>query len=366
MDDKKSYLKLGRFSHTLNVVVTLMMAILVLPPVFNLLAVKIIELPPNVARLAHVGVLVMIPWPAAIGYRRFLHGVLIKNDRTRFVAYGTIIRLAAMALTAFFFYLVHPIPGAWVASSALTVGVIFEALAVRIMARGVLRDLLAQPDADPAPGDLTYGDINRFYLPLALTTILALGVRPLITVFLGQSRMALESLATLPVIHSLAFIFLSLGLSYQEAGIAMMGPRFENYQKLRNFALILCVGTTAALGLIAYTPLSWFWFRDVSGLSLDLARFSIQPLKIMALLPGLTAILFFERSMLLTARRTVPLTWATLVEVSAIILTLFIGVRVLDLVGIMAAALALPAGSLASGIYLLPKALSTLRRSASG
>lgn len=366
VDDRKSYLKLGRFALALNILVTLFMLIMALPQVFGLVAEGIIGLPGNVADLAYFGLLIMIPWPAAIGYRRFLHGILIKNDRTRFVAYGTVLRLICMTLTAFFFYLVHPIPGAWVASASLTVGVIFEAAAVRFMARQVIRDLLAQPDPGPEPGDLTYGDINRFYIPLALTTVLALGIRPLITIFLGQSRMALESLAALPVIHSLAFIFLALGLSYQEVGIALIGARFENYLKLRNFALILAVGTLAALGLIAFTPLARVWFQDISGLSPELTRFSIPPLKIMTILPGITATLFFMRSMLLNARRTVPLTWATVVEVSATLSIVFIGVRFLDLVGIMAAAMALVGGSLASNLYLLPKASSTLRSRSGG
>jgi len=57
-----------------------------------------------------------------------------------------------------------------------------------------------------------------------------------VTFFLGHSRMSIESLAVLPVINSLVFIFRSMGLSFQEVGIALLGENNEGYKQLRNFA----------------------------------------------------------------------------------------------------------------------------------
>jgi hypothetical protein len=75
----------------------------------------------------------------------------------------------------------------------------------------------------------TYLEISKFYYPLALTSLISLGVHPIITFFVGHSRMSLESLAVLPVINSLVFIFRSFGLSFQEVGIALMGEKYKNY-----------------------------------------------------------------------------------------------------------------------------------------
>ena len=57
--------------------------------------------------------------------------------------------------------------------------------------------------------------------------------------FLGKSRLPIESLAVLPVVNSLAFVFRSAGLSFQEAAIALLKKGDESHRKLRQFAWLL-------------------------------------------------------------------------------------------------------------------------------
>ena len=52
------------------------------------------------SRLVYGALWLLLPWPAAIGYRRFLHGLLIRSGRTRLVALGTVFRLVGMTATA--------------------------------------------------------------------------------------------------------------------------------------------------------------------------------------------------------------------------------------------------------------------------
>ena len=99
--------------------------------------------------------------------------------------------------------------------------------------------------------------------------------------------MAVESLAVLPVVSSLVFIFRSLGLSYQEVNIALIGKEKQNYRILRNFAICLGLIVTVLISVLAFTPLADLWFINVSGLSTELAGLSYLPLKIMILLPAL-------------------------------------------------------------------------------
>lgn len=46
---------------------------------------------------------------------------------------------------------------------------------------------------------------------------------------MGQARFPLESLAVVPIIHGLTFIFRAGGLSYLEVVIALLGPRREHF-----------------------------------------------------------------------------------------------------------------------------------------
>ena len=98
--DGNSFIKLRNFTYILNGAVTLMMVIFLVPPVFNVITQDLMRLPENVAHLTHVACIILIPWPAAIGYRRFYQGVLIRSNLTRRVAYGTVVRLVTMASTA--------------------------------------------------------------------------------------------------------------------------------------------------------------------------------------------------------------------------------------------------------------------------
>ena len=86
---------------------------------------------------------------------------------------------------------------------------------------------------------LSYRTIAGFYFPLAMTSVLALAIYPLISFFMGQSRLPIESLAVLPVINALTFIFRSAGLSFQEAAITLLKKGDESRRKLRQFAWLL-------------------------------------------------------------------------------------------------------------------------------
>ena len=353
VNDRASYLRLRTFTHALNAAVTLAIGFLLLPPVFGFVARTLMGLPEEVAGRTWLALLVLLPWPGAIGFRRFFQGVLIRHGQTRRVAYGTIVRLAAMSAAALLLVRLTALQGAVIGAAALSAGVIAEAFASRIMADRAVRALMADVDGNGGES-LGYGEIVRFYIPLALTTLLALGVHPLVTFFVGHGRFALESLAVLPVVNSLVFVFRSLGLAYQEVGIALMGDHDENYLPLRRFAWSLGIFVVAGLGLIALTPLGRIWFELISGLSPELAQFALIPSRILVLIPGLAVLLSFQRAVLVHAKRTMPVTMATIIEVVGIVSVLSLGVFVLDAVGIVAAAFALLLGRIGANLYLLP------------
>jgi len=351
--NRVSYIRLRTFTHVLNAGVTLAMAIALVPQIFDWIADGLIGLPPDVASRTHTALLILLPWPATIGLRRLYQGVLIRSGLTRRVAYGTIVRLVAMFGTAFVLARHGGIEGAWVGAAALTMGVSCEAVASRFMSGGAIHSLLAQTGVATGAAS-SYWGLTRFYYPLALTTLLSLGIHPVVTFFVGNSRASLESLAVLPVVGSLIFIFRSLGLAYQEVVIALIGERHQNYRVLRRFAMLLAVGVIAGLALIAWTPLSGIWFRTVSGLSPDLAAFALAPTRILALIPGLTVLLSFQRAILVVRNTTNGITWATIIEVVGVIAVLWIGISQFNTIGAVAAAAALLIGRIGANVYLNP------------
>lgn len=356
--DRGSFLALRRFAYSLNTLITAVMAVLLLPPVFRFVAETLIGLPHDVAALTHVAVVILLPWPAAIGYRRFYQGILIRNNLTRRVAYGTVIRVLSMVVTGVALYALTKLPGAWVGAAALSAGVTMEAIASRFMARLVVAELLRETGF-PAGAPLTTRAMIRFYTPLALTSVLTMGVNPMVTFLLGRSRSALESLAVLPVVTSLVFAFRSGGVAYQEVGIALLGKGREGFAALKHFAGILAAVTSGVLALVAFSPLAVVWLHTVSGLSVEMTRFSLMPLRVLCLMPALEVMLSFQRSALVHARQTTLITWASGVEVVGILATLAVGIGALNLVGALAATTALVVGRMGANVLLLGP---TLRR----
>ena len=355
---RNSYRKLKRFTDILNACITGLQIFILIPPVFNYIVIGLMEVPEDVARLAHIALIIFLPWAASIGYRRFYQGILIRNNLTRRVTYGTLVRLSVIVITGLLLYFTGA-KGAYLGAGAMSLAVLCEAIATRIMVSRTLKDLLNKEDHEN--DNLRLRSIAKFYYPLALTSILSLGVHPFVTFFLGRSYMAVESLAVLPVVTSLVFIFRSLGLSYQEVNIALIGKEKQNYTLLRNFAIYLGLLVTILISILAFTPLAEIWFIKVSGLSRELADLSYLPLKIMIILPVLTVLLNFQRSTLIINGTTRPISIATALELAGIIIVLLVCVVFLNLTGVVAASLAFVTGRIMSNLYMTPKHIAAVR-----
>ncbi len=325
--DAPSYQRLRRFAYGLCALSTGMLAVFLVPPVYRLLIEGMVGLPPEVSRLTYPALWILLPWPAAIGYRRFYQGILIRDHRTRLVALGTGVRLVGMALWSLLLWRWSDLPGAWVATSALVVGVLGEAITTRWMAGpsvGRLRALERSLEAGPP---MSYRELTEFYFPLALTSLLGLAVHPLVTLFMGRAPSPIESLAVFPVINSLGFLFRASCLAFQEVSIALVGDRAEHLPELRRFSVSLGLTASAVLGLVTLTPLAGVWFEGVAGLTPDLAAFAFEAAIFLIPVPLATAFVSLFRGILVTARRTAPITRATGIEVLGIAIgfPLFIG-----------------------------------------
>ncbi len=187
--DGVAYRRMRRFSMAFNAAVTAIMATLLIPAVFHVVAEGGMGLAPDVTGLAGGSMAFLVLWPGAIGFRRFFQGILIREGRPKAVTYGTIIRLVTMSATGLLLALAFRLPGASVGAGAMGTGVLAEAVASWTMARPTLRRLRGMPEEDSAFGlALTSSKVVRFYAPLALTSFLSFFINPLTTFFLARGR----------------------------------------------------------------------------------------------------------------------------------------------------------------------------------
>lgn len=334
--DANSYKSLRRFALFLNLLVSISVLVLLIPNVFTFLSSRMLQLTPETAQSAYKALWFLIPWPAAIGYRRFYQGILIRHSKTSYLVYATLVRLLSLSICALSLFWSEFLTGASIATFSLSLGACCEALVVRLFVKQSLSDIKNKPDLSN-PQELSFKRLLQFYLPLAATGVLGLVAQPIVTLGMNLARMPLESLAVIPVINGLTFIFRAIPLSMQELTISYLSRHAREPKPIRKFAFFLSLSLFFILALIVLTPLRNLWLEDISGLSSELSDFSFIPLVILLPTPVFSLWLSMQRAYLIDRKKSKPITWASILELSMIVLLLFIFIRYLDFVGVVAA-----------------------------
>jgi hypothetical protein len=346
--DWDSYLKVRRFMMNAGAFLTTLHVVIAFTPVYYFVVVDLIGAPSAIIEPARWGLMIMTPWTWSIAYRRFNQGVLIRFGHSNAVGLGTAVRLSANLVVLSIGYLVGTMPGIIVAASAVSMGVMSEALFVGLRVRPILKRLQQiKPDGDP----LTLKTFLRFYIPLALTSLLTLLVQPIGSAAISRMPGALESLAVWPVVSGLLFLLRSVGIAYNEVVVALLGEP-QAQESLRRFAKILSLSLTAILFLVTATPLAGFWFRELSGLSPALAHLAQSSLWFALLLPAFSVWQSWYQGSLVYARTTRGVTEA--MALSLIVSSAILGAGVLwgRITGLYIAQAAFTLGGLAQMLWL--------------
>ena len=137
----------------------------------------------------------------------------------------------------------------------------------------------------------------------SVSSILSLITMPIGSAAMGRMPFPLESLAVFPVVQGLVFALRSLGFAYSEVVVALM-DRDDALRPLRRFAWQLATGASAALLLVAATPLSVIWFERVSALDPDLSGLARRAIWLTVLFPATSVLQALFTGTLVNLHRT--------------------------------------------------------------
>lgn len=335
--DTASYQKVYRFMMWAGGLLTALHFLLAYTPLYYPVVVRLMGVPDEIIEPARLGLMIMIPWTWTIAYRRYHQGVLIRFGYSRAVGVGTAIRLAANALGMIFLVLLDlalpslTLPGIAIGTSGIAAGVIAEAIYAGMRVQPVLRGELRQaPVVHPA---LTWRTFFAFYIPLVLTAVINMLAQPAGPAAISRMPFALESLAALPVVGGLAFMFRSLGFAYNEVVVALL-DRPGSTAQLQRFAIMLAGLSTLALAGMAATPLASFWFVQVSGLDPQLALLARGGLWAAVLWPGLSVLQNWYQGVLVNHRKTYQVTISVVILVVSTLSALFAGTQIGQITGL--------------------------------
>ena len=341
-----SYKKLLNIQRFIAIVTTSIHIILSITPVFRFMAVKVMNLPEELVTPAHHAFVVLIPWAATIGYRRLWQGVMIKHGRSNYVPIVMYIRIALAAVVLGLGILFKPFGGALLGGITLSLGVISGMVSAYIFAKPCL-------DALPktADDDISRKQMIAFYIPLAITSIINLGVRPLLNIGIVRGTFPVESLALWPVVLAYIFLYTSIAQSLQEIIIAEYSKK--NLKVIKSFVNTVAIIIVSAYILIyAIKPLWQLWFVKISNAPTELLGYLPAALAIFIFMPFISAKISWFRAILVAERETTSLTYAVFVNIGTLMSVIYILPFFVEIPGVYLASIAYLSSYLFESLFL--------------
>lgn len=358
--DMASYRKIWNYMQGAGALLTVLHLVVVLTPLYYIVVRDILGVPEEIIEPARLGLVVMTPWTWSIAYRRFNQGVLIRFGHSGSVGTGTIVRLTANMTVLITGLVLRTVPGVVLASLGMALAVVSEAVYIGIRVRPVLRYQLAVQA--PVQPPLTYAAFFAFYIPLVFTSLLTLLAQPIGSAALSRMPMALTSLAVWPVISGLIWLARTPATALVEVVVTLL-ERPNARPALRRFTLILAVTTTAAMALIAVTPLSRLWFEKVAALSPELAAMARIGFWVGLPMPALTALQSWFQGVILHSRRTRGITESVVIFLAVSAIVLIAGIAWGEVAGLYVGLTGLMLATLAQTVWLWWRARPALKDS---
>ncbi len=350
--DQESYARLRAFTRWAGAGLTGLHVLLAATALGPWIIGALLSVPPEVSEAARPGLWLMIPWTWAIASRRTGQGLLIRYGHSRWVGVGTGVRLLASATVLATGYGWGTISGVVIGTAALSLGVLAEAVFIGVLAWRVAQRELPETDPDHPP--LTPRRFLSFYAPLALTPIIILAIQPVGTAAISRMPAIVASLAVWPVVIGLGFVVQSVGVAYNEVVVALLG-RPGSHEGLYRFALKLAGVLTAIWVVFSFTPLSRLWFVHVAGLSPPLVEMAVVSMVIASPLPATRVLQSWYQGLLVSARKTAPITEAVVVFGMGCGVVLGIGVAWQGAEGVYWALAGYTAGRIVQTVWLVAR-----------
>jgi len=347
--DLATHARLLRFAHLASIVLTVVHVAVAFTPLFDWIVTDVIGVPAAIVEPGRLGMMLMTPWTWAIGYRRFQQGVLIRCGRSDLVGIGTIIRLIANVLVLLLGLWAATWPGIVVAASAISCGVLAEA----VWAGWCFRKA-AKPQLPAAPEGalISWREFAAFYTPLAFTPIITIVIQPIGSWAMSKMHGPLQSLAAWPAVYGIVFLSRSAGFAFNEVVVSLAGEP-GGKRALYRVGVGIAAVTTGVLTLLALTPLGAFWFAKVSGLSEELTALACASLPFALAMPAYAVAQNYLQGLMVQGKRTRPITEAVVLYLLVCTLCLLAGMRWLpNLPGIQVTLLAFTVAGLAQTWWL--------------
>lgn len=315
---RQRWIVLSRWTWIMMATVFLIHGVVAFTPVYDLLTKQIMGVDTLVAEATRIPFQIMTPWSALVGWRRYLHGIMIRHGNTIPISVGTLVRIFSLSFTGIILIQLTPINGLNAVAIAMVAAVGAESLFIHIASRKTISNLPDIPEEK-----ISIQSLAKFHLPLTASTMVMLASPVLITRALSRSQDQVLAMAGWQTAASLVWVFRSVSFALPEAVISLYNP--ENALKLKKFCLSVGLLTTGLIVLFHVTWFDNFWFRQVFQASPETSAIARLALLSSSLLPFLGSTMSYFRGVLTAHHVTTARLVAIAVSIIVLALSLELG-----------------------------------------
>jgi hypothetical protein len=327
---------LARFTGVTCIFLTLCLIVLTLPGPYSFIGMEIFNFDPSLIERSRTALMLLILWPAFIGWRRYFQGLLIHAGHSSWIARAGVLRLlCVLGILAAGYY--AGFSGEILAGLALIAGVFLEAVIVTKAAfsTGAVKTPPVQTKVG-LPTDMK--GVWRFYWPLANSMLVVWGGRMFLLVIIAQSLDASIALAAWPAAWGLVLVIANATRMVQQVIIRNRSVMPDGI--LYSFAGTVGLVFSSVLFAVGLTPAGNFVLEAFLGGSQELIAASKPVIIATALVPFLVAIQNALQGFLMSEARTQHINIATWLGTSILLAGTALGVK-LQLSGATSAAIAM-------------------------
>lgn len=318
----QNFSAIRKFSVILLVSAGVVHFLVAVTPLFDWVMLGLLGQKKEVADAVRIPMLTMVLWSPAIGWRRHVQGLLIRNGSTSPIGAGTAVRVTTILVTCFIGYSLHRLPGAEVAAIALTTSVIAEAVFIQVAGKRLMNNHV-WPETDSAP--LRLRDLAAFHGPLTFSTMVTIASMPLIIRALAQAPDNLLAMNSWQVCLTLAFLLRTITFALPEVVIANWNSGSNSWLLVR-FCTGVGLGLSLLIGVMCATGADVWFFANVTHADPQVTSGAHKAFLMCLLLPTLSAMTSYVRGVMTAEQVTSSRLYATVWSVLSLLALLALGV----------------------------------------
>ncbi|MGI6609037.1 MAG: hypothetical protein ACOX4G_00745 [Limnochordia bacterium] len=316
-----------------------------LPWVFR----HVLGVAPELIPLAVTVFRIMLILPMGSGLRSFFQGLIVRQQRTGFVMFATIVRLGVMTATIVTLVKLRPHWGGAIGAVTFLLGVWTEATLSFLVFRQGRHEMASRA----TPSLVTNRTVLSFLLPLMVSGMVSNSGRMFLNAGLAGEGVPAEVLAAFAIAWSVVWVIASAVSGVHQMLLVFADDRNpEMLSAIRRFFVVLAVVCVALIAVLSFTPLTKLVLQKVMGTPEELMAGTTRAMRWLVLLPLALAWEEWLLGRIYQRRRTDVVLWGKLMKVAVMGLTAGPGYRVLASLGSAVGSVAMVLGHIAEGIVL--------------